>query len=264
MADQAGMSRRDVLRLAMTAATVATVQGPALAGITRSAAGSEATQWTYAGETGPDRWGALDPAFTACARGRGQSPIDLSGFIRASLLPITFRDGGAVSEIAHLGHTLQADFMEGSGIAVSGRTFALRQVHFHAPSEHHIDGRSFAMEAHLVHRDDHGNLAVVAVMLSEGRRNAALARLWAKLPERPGERARLSVPMKASELLPKRREYYRYAGSLTTPPCSEGVLWLVLKDPVPVSSEQVAAFKGVLEEPNNRPLQPLNARAVLR
>jgi carbonic anhydrase len=228
-----------------------------------TACAAKPARWTYAGDKGPERWARLTPEFSAC-QGKNQSPIDLTRFIEADLEPITFayRAGGNV--IVNTGHTVQVDYAAGSSISVDGIRFVLTQFHFHAPGEHRIDGRSYPMEAHLVHVDPSGNLAVVALMFEEGRENQALAALWRSMPEREGRRRALPASFDVNDLLPVTRDYYRVNGSLTTPPCTEGVRWLVLKTPVSVSSEQVAAFARVMKHPNNRPVQPVNARPVLR
>jgi carbonic anhydrase len=152
-----------------------------------------------------------------------------------------------------------------SALTHEGKTFELKQFHFHSPSEHTLNGRSFPMEMHLVHSDESGNLAVVAVLMSEASTdNPVLATLWAQMPGRPGDRNSLAAKVNAGALLPKGKSYYRYSGSLTTPPCSEGVRWYVLKEPIAVSKAQVEAFRTAVGTANNRPTQPVNARAVLR
>ena len=222
------------------------------------------TPWSYHGENGPQRWGALDPCFAVCATGRNQSPIDVTGAIEAKLPPIVFTDGSRATEILHNGYTVQVGFAAGSSIALDGRTFELLQLHFHAPSENHVGGRSFPMEGHFVHSDAVGNLAVVGVMFEMGETNLALARLWAQLPQEEGEVHELEADFKPGDLRPAPADYFRFSGSLTTPPCTEGVRWLLLKEAVPVSGKQVKAFEAVLHHPNNRPLQPVGARPVLQ
>lgn len=175
-----------------------------------------------------------------------------------------FNYGTRVSELFNNGHTVDARYEAGSTITVDGIAFELKQFHFHTPSENHIGGRSFPMEAHLVHADANGNLAVVAVMFMEGKAHDAIARLWKQLPQEVGRKQVLGEMVSAVQLLPQNREYYRYNGSLTTPPCTEGVRWIVLKNPVTVSKEQVEAFERVIPHPNNRPVQPHNARFVLQ
>jgi carbonic anhydrase len=213
---------------------------------------------------GPQHWGELDPSFSACASGKNQSPVDLAGFLEADLPPIAFDYASRATELLHNGHTVQATQAAGSTILVQGRAFELKQFHFHAPSENRVEGRSFPMEGHLVHADREGNIAVVAVLYTEGAPNEAMADLWKHLPRQPGERNALPEGVDPAGLLPPNRDYYRFNGSLTTPPCSEGVWWLVMKQPVTASPEQIQAFSAALGHANNRPVQAVNARPILR
>ena len=223
-----------------------------------------ATPWGYSGAEGPAHWGELRPEFTACSVGKNQSPINLTGFIASDLPPIGMQYQVGGKEILNNGHTVQVNYAPGSTIVVDGHAFALKQYHFHAPSEHHINGTSYPMEAHLVHADKDGNLAVIAVMFVEGPANASLAQAWDHMPEKAGDTHRLSSSVGAEGMLPSNRNYYRYSGSLTTPPCSEGVRWLVMKEPVTAAKAQIAQFVHVMHHPNNRPVQAVNARAVLQ
>lgn len=220
--------------------------------------------WGYAGAEGPEHWGTLKPEFATCGTGKNQSPVDIKDLVGADLQPIrfTYRAGG--NEVLNNGHTIQVNYAPGSSISVGGHVFELKQFHFHAPSENQVGGRSYPLEAHLVHADRAGNLAVVGVMFVAGKENQVLARAWAAMPEQAGVKTALTSPTDAEGLLPRKRAYYRYSGSLTTPPCSEGVLWLVMKDPVTASKAQIEAFEHVMHHPNNRPVQPANARAILK
>jgi carbonic anhydrase len=199
-----------------------------------------------------------------CALGRNQSPIDLAGFVEADLKPLklVYRPGAV--DIVNNGHTVQVNYAPGSTLDVNGRSFELKQFHFHAPSENRIAGRQFPLEAHLVHADKEGNLAVVAVMFQAGATNALLAKLWEKLPAKAGEKAGLPAGLDVALFLPADRDYYRFNGSLTTPPCSEGVWWLVMKKPASASAAQIDQFTRAIGFANNRPVQPVNARPVLR
>jgi len=225
-------------------------------------AGSE-THWTYSGAGGPNEWAKLTPEYSACA-GKNQSPINLTGFIKADLKPIKFAYQAGGNEILNNGHAVQVNYAAGSSITVDSIQFDLKQFHFHAPSEHLINGKSYPMEAHFVHADKDGNLAVIAVMFKEEAENKALTKIWPLMPKNVGEKSALSSPFAAAGLLHSNRDYYRYNGSLTTPPCSEGVRWLVMKEPVSASKEQVEAFSHLMHHPNNRPVQPVNARSVLK
>jgi len=220
--------------------------------------------WTYSGHEGPENWGSLDESYHMCGEGRNQSPIDLQGFVEADLAPITFDYESGATEILNNGHTVQVNYAPGSTITVDGHTFELKQFHFHAPSENLIEGKSFAMEGHLVHADKDGNLAVVAVMLDEGSTNALLATLWESMPEKAETKNALKGDLNAESLLPANRDYFRFNGSLTTPPCTEGVEWLVMKNAVTASDKQVKEFEHVMHHPNNRPVQSANARPVLK
>lgn len=219
--------------------------------------------WSYDGNEGPDHWAHLTPEYGACA-GRNQSPVNLQGFVDARLEPIAFSYGAGGHEVVHNGHTVQVNYQSGSSIRIDGRDFALKQFHFHAPSENLIDGTSYPFEAHLVHADADGKLAVIAVLFEEGTANPALAAAWSAMPEHGGEQHALAAPLDVESLLPADRSYYRFEGSLTTPPCTEGVHWLVMKQPMSASAQQIERFAQVMHHPNNRPVQPLNARLVLR
>jgi carbonic anhydrase len=219
-------------------------------------------QWTYSGENGADNWARLSPEFSACS-GKNQTPIDLAGFIKADLKPIKFSYQTGGNEILNNGHTIQVNYAAGSGISVDETEFELKQFHFHAPSENKINGKSFAMEAHLVHADKTGNLTVVAIMFNEGAENRELAKIWPLMPKSANTKSALAAAYSVGKLLPQGRDYYRFSGSLTTPPCTEGVRWVVLKEPVTASKAQVAEFAKAIRHPNNRPLQPVNARTVL-
>jgi carbonic anhydrase len=219
--------------------------------------------WGYSGEGAPAHWGDIDPRFTTCKNGVNQSPIDLTGFTESELPAITFNYQLTSSDILNNGHAIQANVKEGSSITVDGKTFELKQFHFHNPSENNINGKSFPLEAHFVHASKDGELAVVAVMFEEGEENKALNELWAKMPQNVGDKNPIDAK-NLDALLPKDRDYYRFNGSLTTPPCTEGVRWLVMKKPVTLSAAQIETFKKVMHHHNNRPIQPTNARVILK
>lgn len=226
-----------------------------------SHAGTSA-QWTYSGAGGPEHWASLAPEYSAC-NGKNQSPINLTSFVDADLKSIAFAYQPGGNEILNNGHTIQVNYENGSHIRIDDTQFALKQFHFHAPSENLIDGKSYPLEVHLVHADKNGNLAVVAVMFNEGEENQALAEIWPSIPKAVNEKKPLSNKFAADKLLPDNRDYYRYNGSLTTPPCTEGVRWLVMKNPVTVSKAQLEIFSQALHHVNNRPVQKINARSVL-
>lgn len=224
---------------------------------------SEGTEWGYSGDTGPENWGTLDPAFSACGTGVNQSPVDLASFVDGELPALELDYSAGSAEIVNNGHSIQVNYPAGSTLTVDGISFSLQQFHFHTPSENRLAGRSFPIEAHFVHADAAGNLAVLAVMFEQRATNIALDSLWKFMPRNAGGKAALPGSTDASSLLPPSLDYFRYNGSLTTPPCSEGVRWLVLKTPVSVSSVQAEKLAEVLGHSNNRPTQPLNARIIL-
>jgi carbonic anhydrase len=234
--------------------------------------------WSYQGESAPENWGKLDPEFMMCGIGKNQSPINLDRPVKAQLEPLTLNYAAGVAnirnhghappagatEILNNGHTVQVNYAPGSTIVVGGRAFELKQFHFHSPSENQIDGKQFALEAHLVHADASGNLVVLAVMFDEGAPNAFLEKIWDKMPTNEGGEAKFQAGLNVTQMLPANKSYYYFNGSLTTPPCTEGVRWLVMKSPVTVSKAQVERFAKAVGHPNNRPLQPVNARPVLK
>ncbi len=227
----------------------------------RAGATGHAARWSYDGVGGPQAWGKLKPEFSLCASGRRQSPIDIRDGIGLELEPVLFdyRPGGFA--VIDNGHTVQVNVAPGNAIEVNGRRYALQQFHFHRPSEERIDGRRFEMDVHLVHRDAEGRLAVVAVLLERGAAQPLLQTVWNHLPLEKHEEAAARVPLDPGQLLPADRRYYSYMGSLTTPPCSEGVLWLVMQQPVPVSAQQIDIFAR-LYPMNARPLQQAAGRLI--
>ncbi|MDH0346015.1 carbonic anhydrase [Aeromonas dhakensis] len=227
------------------------------------AAFAAAPHWEYSGEAGPAKWASLTPEYGQCA-GSNQSPVNLSGLVKAELAPLQFHYLAGGRSVTNNGHTVQVDYAPGSSLELDGMHFTLKQFHFHAPSENLIEGHSYPLEGHLVHANDQGELAVVAVMFEPGSANSALGRAWTSLPAKAGEQHQLKEAVSAEQLLPAKRDYYRFSGSLTTPPCSEGVRWLVMKQPVQISQAQIDAFKAVMHHPNNRPVQPLHGRLVLQ
>jgi len=222
-----------------------------------SALGHAATDptrhWAYEGEAGPEAWGRLHPEFATCASGQRQSPIDLRDGIKLELEPVQFDYRESAVRVIDNGHTVQVNVAEGNRIEVRGRRYELQQFHFHRPSEERIDGRRFDMVVHLVHRDDEGRLAVVAVLLQRGAAQPLIQTVWNNLPLEKGEEQAVRAPIDIGMLLPAERDYFIYMGSLTTPPCTEGVLWMVMKTPVAVSQEQIDVFSR---------LYPMNARPV--
>ena len=223
---------------------------------------AHATHWSYEGEGAPENWAKVDKKFFMCKEGKNQSPINLTAFVKSELPPITFNYKLASTEILDNGHTEQVNVKEGSSITIDDIQFNLKQFHFHTPSENNINGKSFPLEAHFVHASKEGKLAVVAVMFEEGKANDALTELWAQMPEKAGEHHTINAKH-LDALLPKNRDYYRFNGSLTTPPCTEGVRWIVMKKPVTLSKTQIEKFAKIMHMHNNRPIQATNARMIL-
>ncbi len=224
---------------------------------------TDQAHWGYTGAQGPENWQNLSPEFSACG-GKNQSPVNLTGFVEARLTPLKFAYRGGGKEITNNGHSVQVNYAPGSALSIGNETFALKQFHFHSPSENQINGKSYPLEAHFVHTNKAGEIAVVAVLYREGRENKKLAEFWSQLPEKQHDTKQLDKVVNAALLLPRNKAYYYFNGSLTTPPCTEGVRWFVFKKALSVSKEQIEAFSHVIHEKNNRPLQPKNARLILQ
>jgi len=220
--------------------------------------------WGYTGKAAPEHWGSLDPAYALCASGDNQSPIDLTNFTEAKLEPIRFNYTGLVTEVAHTGHAIQANYTAGSTIKVNGNIFTLKQINFHAPSEHLVNGGQVPVEAHFIHTDNKGSFAIIAVLYTLGNEHPELKKIWQQMPAKVGIKAGMTSQVRADNLMPGNKDYYRVNGSLTTPPCTEGVLWMIMKNPVPVGEKQIKKLVQVLKHPNNRLVQPINARLVLQ
>ena len=225
------------------------------------AAAAHAPHWSYSGEAGPKAWGGLRADFSACAVGSRQSPIDIRGGIAVDLDPVQFDYRATPFRVIDNGHTVQVNVEPGNSIIASGRRFELLQFHFHRPSEERINGRQFDMVAHLVHKDLEGRLAVVAVLLDRGSAQPLVQTVWNNLPLEKGEEVAARAVLDLNHLLPPDRGYYTYMGSLTTPPCSEGVLWMVMRQPVPVSPEQIDIFTRMYPM-NARPIQSAAGRMI--
>lgn len=231
-------------------------------------ASAEATQcvviyphFEYEGEDGPEEWAELSGHYETCGIGQQQSPIDLVNAMPTDLENITFEYGQSAVNIINNGHTIQVNVGSGSHIVVDGETYNLAQFHFHAPGEHTVAGQSYPLEMHLVHRAASKALAVVGVFIAEGAENAAFAPVWEHLPAEETGITATGATVDVAALLPPDQLFYRYNGSLTTPPCSEGVLWSVMSTPIEMSPEQIAAFTAIIEG-NNRPVQPIAAGAL--
>lgn len=228
----------------------------------RKGSGHTGSHWGYEGEIGPKVWGRLSPEFELCGSGKTQSPIDVSSAAtHSNKKPLKFYYEEANVKLVNNGHTIQANVDDGNYIEVSDRRYKLAQFHFHAPSEHKLDGVPYNMEVHLVHKDDDGKIAVVGIFLEEGVGFKALDALWKVLPQRVDAESDEPVAFNPTRLLPKSKAYFSYQGSLTTPPCSEGVTWLVMREPVQISAQQVEQFTSLYKY-NARPVQSRNSRSI--
>lgn len=271
----AAAASNDLRVVARTPATAAPVAAAAVAAakpaVARPAAAKAAAHpaadghaapggpWAYAGAGGPASWGG------ACNSGQRQSPIDIKGGLSVDLDPVQFVYAGSRFGVIDNGHTVQVNMAAGNHIVVGGRRFELQQFHFHRPSEERIDGRQFEMSVHLVHQDDQGRLAVVTLLLDKGASGVqpVVQKVWNNLPLEIGEEAAALAPLDLNQLLPADRRYYTYMGSLTTPPCSEGVQWIVMRQPVTVSAGQIELFARIYPM-NSRPLQSAAGRRILQ
>ena len=269
-----GAASAEVLPLARPMAAAprprapASVHGGAVGGQGGSSGSSHGStkgsvHWSYSGEAGPQAWGGMKPEFSTCAKGERQSPIDIREGLAVDLEPIQFRYQPTGFSVIDNGHTVQVNLAQGNSMDVGGRRYELLQFHFHRPSEERIDGRQFEMSAHLVHKDPEGRLAVVAVVLGKGPAQPVVQTVWNNLPLEKHQEMRARAQLDPSELLPSDRRYYTYMGSLTTPPCSEGVQWVVMRQPVAASPDQIELFSR-LYPMNARPVQSAAGRRILQ
>jgi carbonic anhydrase len=215
--------------------------------------------WTYEGEEGPIHWGELDASYATCGTGQEQSPIDVVSPVEQDLANISFHYQPSAVNILNNGHTVQVNYDAGSYIELDGARYDVLQFHYHAPSEHTVNGEAFPAELHMVHKNADGNLAVVGILLREGADNSAYDPFIDNLPASESEAKDAGVTVDAAELLPMEQTTYRYDGSLTTPPCSEGVKWLLMTTPVELSAEQLGKLDELFEA-NNRPVQLVGER----
>ncbi len=235
-----------------------------IVGVAGPGVAADTSRWSYAGANGPAKWARLGKDFAACALGKTQSPIDIpdAEARKGDLPPLLFDYRPTPLRIIDNGHTIQVNYAPGSTISVAGKRYELVEFHFHKPSEEKISGKGHDMEAHLVHKGSDGKVAVVAVLLDAGKENALIKALWANLPQtKDKENAVDAVKINALDLLPRDKGYYTFAGSLTTPPCSEAVTWFVLKTPTPISADEIARFARSYPM-NARPVQDLNGRDI--
>ncbi len=241
-----------------------------VAGVILVSAGLRAqwkTKWTYEGATGAEHWSELDPDWAACNKGKEQSPIDIRSAKNAELPAIRFEyKSGPLKYLINNGYTIRVNYHDapGSGnfMMVGDKRYQLTQFHFHRPSEEYIHGKPYDMVAHFMHQSSDGKVVGVAVLLKAGSANATIQQIWEHMPMTKGDELAIAgVEVNPAELLPHDTAYYTYMGSLTAPPCTEGVTWFVLKTPMEISTEEINAFAKLYPH-DVRPIQPLNGRVV--
>ena len=246
------MQRRHALKL---------FAGLALCPLCASTGFASEGHWSYEGATGPEKWGGLDAANAVCSAGGQQSPIDITAPISARQPPLKIGWSKRPDTIVNNGHTIQLDFAEGNTLHMGDRRYTLKQFHFHHPSEHFIDGKRFAMELHFVHAGTDG-LAVIGVLMVAGKPNAMFKKIVSNMPQEESSPVPADPAIHPGGLLPPQRAYYHYEGSLTTPPCSETVDWIVLTHPIEVDEGDIARF-ATLYPMNARPVQKRDRRFIL-
>lgn len=222
--------------------------------------------WSYEGKTGPKHWGELDSANLACKNGKEQSPINVKNEEVSKNNGKTFLEinySPAMFSLLNNGHTIQANSIKGqNSIILDKKEYKLEQFHFHTSSEHQFDGKNFDMELHLVHKNKNDQLAVLGVMIKAGDRNNELELIWGNAPKNNSGEVILEETIDLMKVLPKDKQLFRYRGSLTTPPCTEGVTWIVLQEPIQMSNQQIETFRNIFQD-NHRPVQPINDREIL-
>jgi carbonic anhydrase len=217
--------------------------------------------WSYEGELGPANWGKINPAWAKCGDGNRQSPIDIRDGMKVELEQITFDYHPSSFNVTDNGKTVQVMVGSGNFITVNNRTYELIQFHFHRPSEERINGKGYEMVVHLVHKDGEGRIAMLALLLERGKPQPVIQTVWNNLPLEKFDTMAPAIALDPLDLLPARRDYFTFMGSMTTPPCQEGVLWLVMKEPVQASPAQMALFSR-LYPLNARPTQPSSGRII--
>ena len=236
---------------------------PAVAKSVSGAHGDGPAHWDYVGSGGPQAWSALKPEFALCGSGQRQSPIDIRGGLAVDLEPVRFDYQASRFAVIDNGHTVQVNLAAGNAIEIGGKRYELLQFHFHRPSEERIDGRQFEMSLHLVHKNQQGQLAVVGLLFDKGSPHPVLQQVWNNLPLEKNDENQASNPIELNDLLPADRRYFTYMGSLTTPPCSEGVKWIVMRQPVTITKEQIEIFARMYPM-NARPIQAVAGRRIIQ
>ena len=221
--------------------------------------------WGYKGDVGPSHWSQLNEKFSMCSKGNMQSPINIIASDDKDLKPLGFSYNTNSSDVINNGHTVQVNIKSGSTVTIDGIAYELKQFHFHTPSENNINSKEYPLEAHFVHATKEGKLAVVAVMFEYGAENPIINKIWSKFPLKENHNEKLELSQDdINAILPAYKEYYKFMGSLTTPPCSENVKWNVFKKSVTISKDQVQKFFDIYEHSNNRPIQKTNNRVIVK
>ena len=217
--------------------------------------------WSYSGPQGPEQWGKIKPEYSLCGNGKRQSPIDIREGIKVTLDPIQFNYHPTAFRVLDTGRTVQVNVEAGNSFTVNGRRYDLQRIEFRRPSEERVNGRQFEMSAHLIHKDMDGRLAVIAVLMDQGAEHPMVQLVWNSLPLEKYTDQASSVAIDMAQMLPDQKQYQTYMGSLSTPPCTEGVLWMVMKQPATLSREQIGVFSR-LYPMNARPIQPTAGRLI--
>lgn len=239
------------------AAAAASITSVALIG----AGGANGTgpHWAYQGEEGPNHWGEIDPSYAACADGSAQTPINITKFESKNLKNLVFNyNHNGVGTVVNNGHTVQLNADAGQSVKIGNKTYPFLQIHFHTPSEHEINGKHYPLEVHFVHKTDANEIAVVGIFVTEGREHNHAWDGFVSALEAPDS---TTVNVDWDEMFPANKQTLRYSGSLTTPPCTEGVAWNIFTTPVELDREQINEFINTYNG-NMRPVQPINGRKV--
>lgn len=224
---------------------------------------SHEVHWDYVGEYSPQHWGEMKKEFSLCSKGTMQTPINIVPTEDIDLIPLGLDYHTGSMNVVNNGHTVQVNIAKGSSVTINGKAYELKQFHFHTPSENNINGEKFALEGHFVHAAEDGSLAVVAVMFHEGEENRILSKIWEKFPLQLNHKVLLNLSADdINAILPANKDYYKFTGSLTTPPCTENVKWNVFKTSMSISKEQVKQFFDTFGHTNNRPIQATNNRTI--
>lgn len=230
--------------------------------LTNLAFANPKVHWSYIGKENPTNWGELSSDFAICSTGQNQSPINFEKTSSEKPVNIVFNYQDTPLTIVNNGHTIQVNYSKKSTINIDGKEYELIQYHFHTPSEHTMDGQATAMELHLVHKNQEGEIAVVGILIKQGQENLVIKEIWKHISLEKGEINLPNININAKDFIPVEHSHYHYIGSLTTPPCTEGVNWIVFKTPIEVSQEQIEKFARIYQS-NARPVQPLNQREIV-